>query len=31
MWELHDDNLFIYQDGAIQAKDEMMLTLIKRN
>lgn len=30
MWEQHD-NLFIYQDNTIQAKDEMMLILIKRN
>lgn len=30
MWEQHD-NLFIYQDNTIRAKDEMMLTLIKRN
>lgn len=31
MWEYHDDNLFIYQDSTIQAKDGTMLTLIKRN
>ena len=31
MWEYHDDNLFIYQDGTTQTEDETMLTLIKRN